>query len=201
MVLTARPRTGRLIILACSLCGLIIATPAQAPAATTTTPPATTSTAAAPAATGATGGAAAPGGTPAPAPAAGTATGAAGSTPTAATKPATIPKGSAPSTAASGTTTPATSTAPATSTPAGSTGTPGAALPQSKSTSSKLSDGAIALAVLAALVLLGAIAWAIASMQAYEPRWTLSLRHAMAEAGYRASATWSELTEWARLSR
>jgi hypothetical protein len=68
-------------------------------------------------------------------------------------------------------------------------------------TSSSISTGAIALAALAALLALACVAWAVARWQAYEPRWTVSLRHAMAEAGFRASATWAEFTDWVRLGR
>ena len=64
-----------------------------------------------------------------------------------------------------------------------------------------LSTAAIALAIVAGLLALAAAAWGIARWQAYEPRWTASLRHAMGEAGYRASSTWSEFTDWARLGR
>ena len=42
-------------------------------------------------------------------------------------------------------------------------------------------------------------ALALARRRAYEPRWWLSLRHALAEAGFRASATWAEFTDWLRL--
>jgi hypothetical protein len=68
-------------------------------------------------------------------------------------------------------------------------------------TSSSVSTGAIALAALAALLALACAAWAVARWQAYEPRWTVSMRHAMAEAGFRASATWAEFTDWVRLGR
>ena len=34
---------------------------------------------------------------------------------------------------------------------------------------------------------------------AVEPRWWLSFQHTTAEAGYRASSTWAEFTDWARL--
>jgi cobalamin biosynthesis Mg chelatase CobN len=61
------------------------------------------------------------------------------------------------------------------------------------------SGAAVAIAVLAVLLALGCAVWAIARSRAFEPRWTLSLRHSMAEAGYRASATWAELTDWFRL--
>jgi hypothetical protein len=70
-----------------------------------------------------------------------------------------------------------------------------------RGSSSSISGGAIALAALAALLALGALAWGIARWLAYEPRWTVSLRHAMAEAGFRASATWAEFTDWVRLGR
>ena len=64
-----------------------------------------------------------------------------------------------------------------------------------------LSTGAIVIAVLAALLVVGCLAWAVARRRALEPRWTLSFRHAMAEAGFRASATWAEFTDWLRLGR
>jgi hypothetical protein len=60
---------------------------------------------------------------------------------------------------------------------------------------------AIIIAALAALVVLACAAWAVARQRAYEPHWWLSLRHAMAEAGFRTSATWAEFTDWARLGR
>jgi hypothetical protein len=37
------------------------------------------------------------------------------------------------------------------------------------------------------------------STRAFEPHWLLSLRHAMAEAGFRLSATWAEFSDWVRL--
>jgi hypothetical protein len=46
---------------------------------------------------------------------------------------------------------------------------------------------------------LACLAWALARTLAFEPHWTLSLRHAVAEAGFRASATWAEFSDWARL--
>jgi hypothetical protein len=65
--------------------------------------------------------------------------------------------------------------------------------------SESLSTAAIAAVVLAAVLVLACIAWALARRRAFEPHWLLSLRHAMAEAGFRASATWAEFTDWARL--
>jgi hypothetical protein len=67
--------------------------------------------------------------------------------------------------------------------------------------SSTLSTTAIAVVIVAAVIVLACIAWALARRRAFEPHWLLSLRHAMAEAGFRASATWAEFTDWARLGR
>jgi len=67
--------------------------------------------------------------------------------------------------------------------------------------SSNTSGQAIAIAVAGALVILGCAAWAVARRRAFEPRWTLSLRHAIAEAGFRVSATWAEFLDWMRLGR
>ncbi len=64
-----------------------------------------------------------------------------------------------------------------------------------------LSTEGIVIAAVAALVALACLAWALTRMLAFEPHWTLSLRHAVAEAGFRASATWEEFGDWARLGR
>lgn len=61
------------------------------------------------------------------------------------------------------------------------------------------SSAAIALALVAVVIVICALAWALAWMQAYEPRWLLSARHSMAEASMRTSATFAELRDWARL--
>jgi hypothetical protein len=63
------------------------------------------------------------------------------------------------------------------------------------------STTAIAIAILAALLVLGCLTWAIMRSRALEPHWTISLRHAMAEAGFRVSATWAEFTDWLKLGR
>jgi hypothetical protein len=65
--------------------------------------------------------------------------------------------------------------------------------------SETLSTAAIVLAVLAAVLVLACISWALARRRAFEPHWLLSLRHSMAEAGFRASATWAEFSDWVRL--
>ena len=67
--------------------------------------------------------------------------------------------------------------------------------------SDKLSTGAIIAAAVAALLALGCAAWGLARLRAYEPHGALSARHAMAEAGFRASSTWDEFRDWIRLGR
>jgi hypothetical protein len=57
------------------------------------------------------------------------------------------------------------------------------------------------LALLGGLMALGVVAWALARWWAFEPRWLLVTRHACTEAGYRASATWAEFSDWIRLGR
>lgn len=64
-----------------------------------------------------------------------------------------------------------------------------------------LSTGAVVLAVLAGVLALACLAWALGRAYAWEPRSLLWLRHAVAEARFRASATWSEFADWARLGR
>jgi hypothetical protein len=89
---------------------------------------------------------------------------------------------------------------------AGTTGTPAKStvlgylvLHKRPQHSSTLSTGAIAAVVIAAVLVLACIGWALARRRAFEPHWLLSLRHAMAEAGFRASATWAEFSDWVRL--
>jgi hypothetical protein len=94
------------------------------------------------------------------------------------------------------TTTPTTTT---TSTPTGVGARHGAT--STSAGSSGPSTPAIAAAVIAALLALGCGVWSVARLQAYEPRWTLSMRHSIAEARFRASATWAEFSDWARLGR
>jgi hypothetical protein len=65
--------------------------------------------------------------------------------------------------------------------------------------SGQLSTESIVLGVLGALLALGCAIWGLARRRAFEPHWLLSLRHAMAEAGFRASATWAEFADWVRL--
>jgi hypothetical protein len=145
----------------------------------------------------------------APSPTAGAGAAGAATTPTTTYAPsggATAPSSSPAATTSTATTPPA-ATASATPAPA----TPGAQTTAPAQTSAArakagkgdrpLSTGAIVIAALAALLVLVCAAWAIARSRALEPHWLLSLRHAMAEAGFRASATWSEFADWARLGR
>ena len=64
-----------------------------------------------------------------------------------------------------------------------------------------LGAGEIAIAIVAGLLALACLAWAIARRRAFEPHWMLSLRHSIAEAGFRLSETWAELGDWLRLGR
>jgi hypothetical protein len=115
------------------------------------------------------------------------------------------PAGALPgaTTSAPGATTPTTPAATTPTTPGAATATGAAA--RAHATASKgdrpLSTGAIVIAALAALLVLACLAWALARRSVFEPHWLLSLRHAIAEAGFRASATWSEFADWARLGR
>jgi len=92
-------------------------------------------------------------------------------------------------------------TPPPTVTSTSAAGVNPAAPTHPSASSNKLSTPAILAAVVAALLALGCAIWAIARLQAFEPHWTLSLRHTLAEAGFRASATWAEFSDWARLGR
>lgn len=114
-----------------------------------------------------------------------------GSTPTTTYTPPTATV--APTASTPARTAPRTSTLPATTT--------SAAKPAKGGGSKRLTSAEIALAALAALLALCALAWGVARMQAYEPRWSQSLRHALAEGGFRVSATWAEFTDWVRLGR
>lgn len=119
----------------------------------------------------------------------------------------------APGSTATATTTTPTTTAPATTTPASTTpaSTPTSTTRTGSATvvvagktnpkSKRLSAGALALAILGALLVLGALAWAMARWMALEPRWTTSLTYSLREANYRASATWAEFSDWVRLGR
>lgn len=59
----------------------------------------------------------------------------------------------------------------------------------------------VGLGALACFLLLVALAWLIARALAWEPRWWARARHACQEAGWRASGTWADFTDWVRLGR
>jgi cobalamin biosynthesis Mg chelatase CobN len=104
-----------------------------------------------------------------------------------------------PSTAAKGL--PTTTSTPQPITALKSTSTAPARTHAQSKPSSKLSTAAIVVAGVAALLALGCAAWGLARRRAFEPHWLLSLRHSMAEAGFRTSATWAEFADWVRLGR
>ncbi|HEY4426843.1 MAG TPA: hypothetical protein VGN08_01405 [Solirubrobacteraceae bacterium] len=117
--------------------------------------------------------------------------------PAAAAKPSTGPTaaGTTPAATAPAAKAPA---APAATSPLGATPqtTPARAAAHS---SSSLSLGEILLAALAGLLVLACVAWLLARSLAFEPHWSLSARHAVSEASFRASSTWAEFTDWMRL--
>jgi hypothetical protein len=55
------------------------------------------------------------------------------------------------------------------------------------------------LAILGALLILACVAWAAARSLALEPRWATALMYSLRETTYRASATWAEFADWARI--
>jgi len=55
------------------------------------------------------------------------------------------------------------------------------------------------IAAVGAALALACAAWGLARRRAVEPHWWLSFQHAIAEARYRALATWAEFSDWARL--
>jgi len=59
----------------------------------------------------------------------------------------------------------------------------------------------LALAVLAGLLAIGTLAFGLARWRAWEPAWAERFRHAAGEAGWRASSTWAEFTDFVRFGR
>ena len=59
----------------------------------------------------------------------------------------------------------------------------------------------IALGVLGALLALGGLIYGLAHWFGFDPRWAHRMRHAVAEAGWRAGNTWSEFADWVRIGR
>jgi hypothetical protein len=119
------------------------------------------------------------------------------SAPTGAAQPGTVaPPTTTPASAATQTASTATSAVPTTTTPGSTTVI---VAHKQKPSAKRLSAGALALAILGALLVLGCIVWALGRWLALEPRWTISLTHSLREAAYRASETWAEFSDWARL--
>ena len=59
----------------------------------------------------------------------------------------------------------------------------------------------LALAILAGLFALAGLVVALARWRGWEPAWADDLRHAAGEAGWRASSTWAEFTDFVRFGR
>lgn len=59
----------------------------------------------------------------------------------------------------------------------------------------------LALAVLAALLAMGLLTFGLVRWRAWEPVWAERFRHAAGEAGWRASTTWADFTDFVRLGR
>ena len=59
----------------------------------------------------------------------------------------------------------------------------------------------LALAMLAGLFALSGLVVAAARWRGWEPAWADNLRHAAGEAGWRASSTWAEFTDFVRFGR
>jgi hypothetical protein len=57
------------------------------------------------------------------------------------------------------------------------------------------------LAILGGLLALGALLFAVARWFAWEPAWSVRFRHAAGEAGWRASSTFAEFTDFVRFGR
>ncbi len=59
----------------------------------------------------------------------------------------------------------------------------------------------LALAILAGLFVLAGLIVALVRWRAWEPGWAVNFRHAAGEAGWRASSTWAEFTDFVRFGR
>lgn len=92
-------------------------------------------------------------------------------------------------------------TPPASGTPTGNSGTVYPAETVGAPTSSGPPAALILLGALAAGLALLALVAAGARALGFEPRWSLGVRHAFAEAGYRTAGVWAEFTDWVRFGR
>lgn len=122
-------------------------------------------------------------------------------TPTAPADPDAAPDGAATAPAVPGATAPD-PTAPGAAVPApgadGTVTTPSRQPPGVPRDRTPLAIGAIALGALALVVL---ALWGLLQARGWDPTWLARARHAWAEAGFRATSTWAEFTDWLRLGR
>jgi hypothetical protein len=72
---------------------------------------------------------------------------------------------------------------------------------KAKSSDAGMPAPLLALAVIGALMALAGLLYGLARWWAWEPRWLVRVRHAGAEAGWRASGSWAEFMDWVRLGR
>lgn len=59
----------------------------------------------------------------------------------------------------------------------------------------------VGLAILGGVALLGLLLWGLARFFAWDPAWVAGARHAVQEAGWRASGLWDDFTDWLRPGR
>jgi hypothetical protein len=59
----------------------------------------------------------------------------------------------------------------------------------------------VALIVTGGLLALSLLVWGLFRFFAWEPRWLLDARHAVAEAGWRTGGAWADFTDWLRTRR
>jgi hypothetical protein len=105
--------------------------------------------------------------------------------------------GQPPSTGSGSGTTPAPTPYPS----SGSTPVSNASLATHAAGASSAPAPVIALAIVLVLMAMAALWWSLTAWRGLEPRWLVGARHAWSEAGYRASGTWAEFTDWVRLGR
>ena len=124
-----------------------------------------------------------------------------------------------PPTGSQGTTAPQTSGAPATSATPAQAAEPPKPVAEAAPAAAISTDDSIALAartgdvstdapfpllllaILGGLLALGALMFAVARWLAWEPAWSVRFRHAAGEAGWRASSTFAEFTDFVRFGR
>lgn len=119
--------------------------------------------------------------------------------PTPSASPTPNPSGATPATTAAKAATPAPSAASPTLAPAGAP--LAASSRRAHAGPSHSSTAALIVAIVAGLVALGSAIWVLVRWLAPEPRWARSLMYSIDEASFRASSTWSEFVDWARLGR